>query len=143
VSFRNLDMQGPPGHRGYGGEVDTEELSRVGQLIPGRWRRLRARIRVRHGNWGLSYVPSRSSLDFKRGVEFGLLYARVRDYGGAEWCVHADMTELVMRLAESRGLPFSSAPHEHGPECGECTGRSDCKDGGDWLDVTIGWREQE
>jgi hypothetical protein len=83
-------------------------------------------------------VPASGSRDFARGVEFGLLWARIDDFGEVESCVHADMAELVMRLAESRGLPFRAAPHEHGPECAECTGRSDCKDGEDWLDVTIG-----
>ena len=78
------------------------------------------------------------SLDFQRGVEFGLLFIRVKYYDRAEAVTHADMAELVMRLAESRGLPFSASPHEHGERCAECTGCSDCKDGSDWLDVTIG-----
>lgn len=78
------------------------------------------------------------SLDFQRGVEFGLLFTRVKYYDRTEAVTHADMAELVMRLAESRGLPFSASPHEHGESCAECVGRSDCKDGGDWLDVTIG-----
>jgi hypothetical protein len=78
------------------------------------------------------------SLEFARGVEFGLLFASVKDYGRAEMAVHADMAELVMRLAESRRLPFGGKPHEHDEHCSECTGRSDCKDGDDWLDVTVG-----
>jgi hypothetical protein len=78
------------------------------------------------------------SLDFERGVEFGLLFASVKDYGRVEMAVHADMAELVMRLAESRSLPFSGRPHEHDEHCAEYAGRSDCKDGSDWLDVTIG-----
>lgn len=84
------------------------------------------------------FRPRDGNLDFGRGVEFGLLFARVTDYGRTEGAVHADMAELVIRLAESRGLPFSASPHEHGERCGECIGRSDCKDGGEWLDVTIG-----
>lgn len=72
------------------------------------------------------------SLEFTRGVEFGLLFARVKDFGRADMPVHADMTELVMRLAEGQGLPFTGRPHEHGQHC------ADCKDGDDWLDVTIG-----
>jgi hypothetical protein len=52
--------------------------------------------------------------------------------------VHADMAEMVMRLAERRGLSFSGSPHEHGEECPRNTGDRDCKDGEDWLDVTIG-----
>jgi hypothetical protein len=72
------------------------------------------------------------SLEFKRGVEFGLLFARVKDYGRAAMAVHADMAELVIRLAEHCGLPFSGLPHEHEGHC------NDCKDGGEWIDVTIG-----
>jgi len=72
------------------------------------------------------------SLEFERGVEFGLLFARVADYGRVGVRVHADMAEHVIRLAESRGLSFASEPHEHDERC------KDCKDGGDWLDVRIG-----
>jgi hypothetical protein len=71
--------------------------------------------------------------DFERGVEYGLLFARVMDYGRTETPVHADLAELVIRLAESQGLPFGAAPHEHDAECGRA-----CRDGADWLDVTIG-----
>jgi hypothetical protein len=79
------------------------------------------------------------SLDFERGVEFGLAHARLADYGRVEMVMHADMAEMVIRLAESRGgLPFSATPHVHDERCEECTGRSDCKDGSEWLDVTIG-----
>ena len=85
---------------------------------------------------GLPFDPG--SLEFARGVEFGLLFASVKDYGRAEMAVHADMAEMVMRLAESRGLPFTGKPHEHDGYCAECTGRPDCKDGGEWLDVAIG-----
>lgn len=85
---------------------------------------------------GLPFDPK--SLDFARGVEFGLLFASVKDYGRVEMAVHADMAESVMRLAESRDLPFSGRPHEHDERCSECIGRSDCKDGDEWLDVMIG-----
>jgi hypothetical protein len=105
---------------------------RIRKSAPGRGGRLPG------DNEALAYAPSLPSLDFDRGVEFGLLFARITDYGGVDACVHADMAEMVMRLAESRGLPFGAAPHEHGPGCAECIGRSDCKGGGDWLDVTIG-----
>lgn len=78
------------------------------------------------------------SLDFERGVEFGLLFARVVDDGHVRMAMHADMAEVVIRLAESRDLPFSGKPHEHDEHCSESIGRSDCKDGGEWLDVMIG-----
>ncbi len=78
------------------------------------------------------------SLDFERGVGFGLMFARVKDYGRCEMAVPADMAEVVIRLAESRDLPFGGRPHKHGEHCAESIGCSDCKDGSEWLDVTIG-----
>jgi hypothetical protein len=77
------------------------------------------------------------SLDFKRGVEFGILFARTKDFRHVDAAVHADMAELIMRLADGRGLSFSAQPHQHDENCSESIGWSDCKDGGDWLDVTI------
>ena len=71
-------------------------------------------------------------------MEFGLLFASIKHYDRAQMAVHADMAEMVMRLAERYSLPFSGRPHEHGEECAGSTGERDCKDGEDWLDVTIG-----
>jgi hypothetical protein len=79
------------------------------------------------------------SPDFRRGVEYGLVFARITDEGRVDWTVHADLAEALGRLADRKGLPFAAAPHEHGPRCWEeCIGRHDCRDGEDWLDVTIG-----
>jgi hypothetical protein len=100
---------------------------------------MRGRERRENRRSGCAAIPvfpfDIDSLEFTRGVEFGLLFASVKDYGRAEMAVHADMSELVMRLAEGQGLPFTGQPHEH---CPECIGRYGCKDGADWLDVTIG-----
>ena len=91
-----------------------------------------------HAEAGRGMPFDERSLEFARGVEFGLLFGLAKDYGRAEMAVHADMAGLVRRLARSQGIPFRAAPHEHDEGCAECTGRSDCKDGGEWLDVTIG-----
>jgi len=77
-------------------------------------------------------IPFGTGRDFGRGVEFGLMFARLKDYGRVEMAVHADMAELVIRAAESQGKPFSGSPHEHG---GDCRGEHD---GEDWLNVVIG-----
>lgn len=96
------------------------------------------RRRAKPASWAPAGLPAGiKTLEFERGVEYGLLYARAMDYDHAEAVVHADMAELIMRLAESRGLSFRAGPHEHDERCAECVGRSDCKDGGEWLDVTI------
>ena len=60
---------------------------------------------------------------FRRGVEIGHLWARVLECEPApvREMVHADCAEMVMRIAEARGLPFSAEPV-----------------GDDWLSVCIG-----
>lgn len=79
-------------------------------------------------------IPFGTGRDFGRGVEFGLMFARLKDYGRVEMAVHADMAELVIRAAESQGKTFSGSPHEHD---GDCRGEHE-HDGEDWLDVVIG-----
>jgi hypothetical protein len=81
----------------------------------------------------MNAVPFGTGRDFERGVEYGILWARAKDHGRAEMAVHADMAELVIRLAEAQGKPFSAQPHRHDEDC-----RERCDDGGDWLDVVIG-----
>jgi hypothetical protein len=76
-----------------------------------------------------------ASLDFERGVEFGLLFARVKDYGRIEGPVHADLAEQVIRLAEQQRLPFSGEAHEHDVAC------EGFHDDSEWLYVRIGPRE--
>lgn len=79
-------------------------------------------------------IPFGTGRDFGRGVEFGLLFARLKDYGRVEIAVHADMAELVIRAAESQGKTFSGSPHEHDGDCRAEHGDMDA----DWLDVVIG-----
>jgi hypothetical protein len=81
---------------------------------------------------------STSSLDWARGVEYGLLFARIK-YGArvATYPVHSDLAQSAQRLADLYGFGFRSDPHEHGDLCAECIGRDDCKDGQGWLDITF------
>lgn len=58
--------------------------------------------------------------EFRRGVEVGLLWEQL-EHGPAEVTVHADCAEMVIRIAEARGLPFSAEPVD-----------------GEWLFVSIG-----
>lgn len=91
----------------------------------------RPRLLVTHGEVGA--VPFGTGRDFERGVEYGILWARARDHGHVEMAVHADLAELVIRLAEAQGKPFSGQLHRHDGDC-----RERCDDGEDWLDVVIG-----
>lgn len=86
---------------------------------------------------------STESLDWTRGVEFGLLFARVK-YGAriATYPVHADLAESAQRLADLYGCALRSVPHEHGKPCARFTGRDDCKDGQEWLDITFTPRQR-
>ena len=59
--------------------------------------------------------------EFRRGVEAGMLWADLEHLPGVTVSIHADNAEMVMRIAEARGLPFSAEPV-----------------GEDWLRVTIG-----
>jgi hypothetical protein len=59
---------------------------------------------------------------FRRGVEVGMLYEAVRHSPVVSVLIHADNAEMVIRIAEAAGKPFSAEPSG-----------SD-----DWLDVTIG-----
>jgi hypothetical protein len=100
--------------------------------------RFRRRTRGRAGP-AVSGLPyDHRSPDFGRGVEFGLLFASIKHHRRAEMAVHADMAGQARRLAERYSLLFASSPHEHGGECSANTGERDCKDGQEWIDVTIG-----
>ena len=76
--------------------------------------------------------PFTMGRDWERGVEYGLLFARVKDHGSVCMAVHADLAEVAMRLAEHERMPFRAIQHIHDEECrGE-------HDGEDYMDVTIG-----
>lgn len=46
--------------------------------------------------------------EFRRGVEVGMLWAHLDHMGCAEATVHADCAEMVLRIAEAKGLRFSA-----------------------------------
>lgn len=50
------------------------------------------------------------SPEFRRGVETGILWAQVSRDGHASGTVHADCAEMVMRIAEAKGVAFSASP---------------------------------
>jgi hypothetical protein len=60
--------------------------------------------------------------EFRRGVEIGMLWEQTeRAVVPVQATVHADCAEMVIRIAEARGVPFTAEPI-----------------GDDWLAVTIG-----
>lgn len=66
--------------------------------------------------------------EFRRGVEAGALWAHLEHEPYVAKTVHVDNAEMVMRIAEVLGLPFSAEPL-----------------GEEWLAVAIGyedWRER-
>jgi hypothetical protein len=73
------------------------------------------------GEWGLLLPFDSDTAEFRRGVEIGMLWTRLEYEGYVTASIHADNAEMVIRVAEVRGLPFTAA--ERGP---------------DWLHVTIG-----
>jgi hypothetical protein len=61
--------------------------------------------------------------EFRRGVEIGMLWQQLQmqPFGPVEATLHADCTEMVIRIAEAACLPFAA------------------EDGGDgWIHVVIG-----
>jgi hypothetical protein len=94
--------------------------------------RVAARLRlVRQGGHAPPPFMAESQ-DYRRGVEFGILWAQVKAEGSIASQVHADMAELVIRLAEARDLPFAAVPGEGACPCGRCEA------GTEWLEVLIG-----
>lgn len=76
-----------------------------------------------HASDGYSLVLQLDSDDpeFRRGVEIGMLWARLEYEPVVQATVHADTAEMVIRIAEARDVPFSAEQLD-----------------GDWLEVTIG-----
>lgn len=62
--------------------------------------------------------------EFRRGVEIGMLWARLGYEDQFSATIHADNAEMVMRVMESKGVSFTATPV-----------------GDDWLAVTIGGRQ--
>jgi hypothetical protein len=72
-------------------------------------------------DYGLALPFDSDEPEFRRGVEIGMLWAGLVRDGYAEASVHADCAEMIIRIAEATGLPFTADPV-----------------GDDWLHVTIG-----
>ena len=76
------------------------------------------------GHYSLALPFDTDDPEFCRGVEAGLLYAEAERLGvpgdSYEATIHADNAEMVMRIAEARGLEFTADPL-----------------GGDWLRVRL------
>jgi hypothetical protein len=56
--------------------------------------------------WGCVLPFDTDDPEFARGVEVGMLYAELTCTGEFEGIVRGSNTEMVMRIAEKRGLPF-------------------------------------
>jgi hypothetical protein len=71
--------------------------------------------------YGLLLPFDSDTPEFRRGAEIGMLWTRLEYEPYVTASIHADNAEMVIRVAEARGLPFTA--QEAGP---------------DWLHVTIG-----
>jgi len=71
--------------------------------------------------FGLLLPFDTDSTEFRRGVEIGMLWTRLQYEPFVIATLHSDNAEMVMRVAEARGLPFTA--EEAGP---------------DWVHITIG-----
>ena len=49
---------------------------------------------------------------FRRGIEIGVLWQQLEYEPSVHVTIHADCTEMVMRIAEARKLPFCAEPIE-------------------------------
>jgi hypothetical protein len=88
--------------------------------------------RITDAEFGIE-PPFTMGRDWERGVEYGLLFGRLKDHGSVYMAVHADLTEVVMRLAEHERQPFRAILHVHDADC---AGEHDS--GEDYMDVIIG-----
>lgn len=64
--------------------------------------------------WGLVLAFDTDDEQFVRGFEAGILWRRLEVEEGVEMTVRADNAEMVMRMAEARGVPFTADPTEDG-----------------------------
>lgn len=71
--------------------------------------------------WGLVLAFDTDDPEFTRGVEAGIIWAHLETYRCHEGIVSNANAEMVIRMAEARGMPF------HAEELGD-----------EWLYVTIG-----
>lgn len=76
--------------------------------------------------YGLILPFDTDDTEFARGVEAGILWQRLEQEPGVQTAITAKNAEMVMRIAEARGLPFSAEPLTD-----------------EWLSVTIGAVEHD
>jgi hypothetical protein len=62
--------------------------------------------------------------EFRRGVEIGILWARLDHEDHFSATIHADNAEMILRVMEAKGASFTASPL-----------------GEDWLAVTVGCME--
>jgi hypothetical protein len=77
-------------------------------------------MEAEEGEFGLVLAFDTDDPEFTRGFEAGQLWERLERDGAADQLIHAENAEMVMRIAESRGLAFKA---------------EDAGDG--WLHVTL------
>lgn len=58
--------------------------------------------------FGLVLAFDTDDPEFTRGFEAGLLWERLERDGHADQLIHAENAEMVMRIAEAKGLRFSA-----------------------------------
>lgn len=58
--------------------------------------------------FGLVLAFDTDDPEFTRGFEAGLLWERLERDGEADQLIHAENAEMVMRIAEAKGLRFSA-----------------------------------
>jgi hypothetical protein len=62
--------------------------------------------------------------EFRRGVEIGMLWARLDHEDRFSATIHADNAEMILRVMEAKGVSFTASPLDE-----------------NWLAVTIGCME--
>lgn len=62
--------------------------------------------------YGLVLPFDTDNEEFVRGWQLGMLWARMEDAGRAEGLVYTRSAEMVMRIAESKGVPFTATVHD-------------------------------
>lgn len=80
-------------------------------------------------NYGLILAFDTDEPEFTRGFSLGMLWQKLEhDPRGVEATLTVECAEMVMRIAEAKGLPFTAEP---------------AGDSGEWLWVTIGHPVEE
>jgi hypothetical protein len=77
-----------------------------------------------HVDYGLVLAFDSDEPEFTRGFALGMIWERLGSHPeGVSETVRAESAEMLIRIAEAKGLPFTAEP---------------AGDSGEWLWVTIG-----